>query len=197
MKPADSLIIDRAQRILDERIRPAISARSIPLELHQARLPGEPVSIIEALGLEYSPYVTGTPWGSAWSTVWFRAAARVPREWEGMRLEAVVDLGFDTTLPGFQCEGLAYTPSGEPIKAINPRYQWVTIASNARSDDEIVFYIEAAANPNLLDHLPLLPTWQGDRSTASDRPLYTVHRADLTVFDEVSHELALDVEVLL
>ncbi|WP_022898919.1 alpha-mannosidase [Humibacter albus] len=197
MKPADTLVIERAQRILDERIRPAISARKVPLTLRAAALPGEPIGVAEALALDYSPYTVGTPWGPAWSTVWFHATCQVPAEWTGLRLEAVVDLGFDSTLPGFQCEGLAYTPRGEPIKAINPRNQWVPMTRAATGRDEIEFFIEAAANPNLLDHLPLFPTWQGDTLTATDEKLYTLRRADLTVFDEGCHELALDVQVLL
>ncbi|NNC11569.1 alpha-mannosidase [Planctomonas sp. JC2975] len=195
MKPADALVVERAQRVLDERIRPAITARSVALELRIAPVPGEPIAPTEALALQYTPYRPGDPWGAAWSTAWFRASARIPDAWLGERIEAVVDLGFDTTWPGFQCEGLAYTPAMEPIKAINPRNQWVPI--EAAPGEDVEFYIEAAANPNLLDHLPLFPTWQGDRSTASDQPLYAVKRADLTAFDVECHELALDVEVLL
>ncbi|GAB3391673.1 glycoside hydrolase family 38 C-terminal domain-containing protein [Humibacter soli] len=195
MRPTDALVVERAQRVLDERVRPAIRARCIPLQLEAVALPGEPIAPAGALRLDYAPYRVGTPWGRAWSTVWFRASARVPEEWSGLRVEAVVDLGFDSTLPGFQCEGLAYTPAGEPIKAINPRNQWVPIENTA--GDPVEFYIEAAANPNLLDHLPLFPTWQGDRLTASDEPLYVVRRADLTVFEAECHELAVDLEVLL
>jgi alpha-mannosidase len=195
MKPGEDLIRGRAQRALDERIRPAIHARSVPFELSAAMLPGEPIPPSDALGLEYSRYTIGTPWGPAWSTVWFHAIARIPEEWRGLRLEAVVDLGFDTTLPGFQCEGLAYLPSGKPVKAVNPRNQWVPVDECASERAE--FYIEAAANPNLLDHLPLLPTQQGDRLTASADPLYVLRRADLAVFDEDCFELALDLEVLL
>jgi alpha-mannosidase len=193
--PASDLIVGRAHRVLDERIRPAVHARSVPLELSSAALPGEPITPADALRLEYAPYAVGTPWGPAWSTVWFRANARIPDDWQGLTLEAVVDLGFDTTLPGFQCEGLAYLPTGEPIKAINPRNQWVPVAGHGGG--EVEFYIEAAANPNLLDHLPLLPTRQGDRLTASGEELYTLRRAELTVFDGECFELALDLEVLL
>ncbi|MGN6205346.1 alpha-mannosidase [Humibacter sp.] len=197
MDSASRLIIDRTQRVLDERIRPAISALRVPLELASAELPGEPIAAADALGLEYLPYRVGTAWGAAWSTVWFRATGLVPDEWHGLRVEAVIDLGFDSTLPGFQCEGLAYDPHGTPIKAVNPRNQWIPISDEACCGDQIEFFVEAAANPDLLDHLPLLPTWQGDVLTASPDPLYAVRRADLVVFDVQCHELALDVEVLL
>src|SRR5262245_3115181 len=116
MRPTDALVVERAQRVLDERVRPAIRARCIPLRLEAVALPGEPIAPADALRLDYAQYRVGTPWGRAWSTVWFRASARVPEEWSRLSVEAVVDLGFDSTLPGFQCEGLAYTPAGEPIK---------------------------------------------------------------------------------
>jgi alpha-mannosidase len=197
MNSADALVVGRARRVLDERIRPAVTAHCSPLELRAAALPAEPIDPHAAIGLPYEPYRVGTPWGPAWSTVWFRATGRLPAEWDGLRVEAVVDLGFDSTLPGFQCEGLAYSPDGEPIKAVNPRNQWIPIDEAAREGRDVEFYIEAAANPNLLDHLPLLPTWQGDHLTASADPLYAVRRADLTVFDVECHELALDLDVLL
>jgi alpha-mannosidase len=196
MNSADALVVERARRMLDERIRPAVTARCSQLELHAAAPTAEPIAPEDATALPYEPYRVGTPWGPAWSTVWFRVTGRIPAEWDGLRVEAVVDLGFDSTLPGFQCEGLAYSPSGEPIKALNPRNQWLPIAT-ASGDRVVEFYIEAAANPNLLDHLPLLPTWQGDHLTASADPLYTVRRADLTAFDVECHELALDLDVLL
>lgn len=197
MKPADRVMVERARRWLDERVRPAITAQSVPLGLQVSPLPGEPIDPLEALQRVFRPYTVGTPWGAAWSTVWFRATAQIPDAWEGLRVEAVLDLGFDATLPGFQCEGLAYRPSGEPIKAVNPRNQWIPVAEHATAGAQVEFYVEAAANPKLLDHLPLLPTWQGDRLTASAEELYTVRRAELTVFDEECYELALDVDVLL
>ena len=197
MTPADALTVERAQRVLEERIRPQVWARSLPLRLECAEVDGEPISPHDGMRLSFSPFRIGTPWGPPWSTVWFRATARIPDDWRGLRVEAVIDLGFDSTLPGFQCEGLAYTPSGEPIKAINPRNQWVPIAEHATAGHQVEFFIEAAANPNLLDHLPLLPTWQGDPLTASTDPQYVLRRADLAVFDEGCHELALDLDVLL
>ena len=36
-------------------------------------------------------------------------------------MEAVLDLGFATTEPGFSAEGLVYRPDGTAVKALNPR----------------------------------------------------------------------------
>ncbi|MFF5083276.1 alpha-mannosidase [Actinoplanes sp. NPDC000266] len=187
------LTVGRATRVLAERIRPAVHTGSVPLEAEFHSLPGEPIPPAEGLALSYEPYTVGTPWGPAWNTTWFRLRGAVPAEWRGRHVEVVVDLGFDGNMPGFQCEALVYRPDGSPVKSLNPRNQWIPVG-----DDETVdFYLEAAANPVLLDYHPFLPTQEGDIQTSSPRPLYTTKRMDLALFDEQTYELALDVEVLL
>lgn len=192
-----SLTIGRVKRVLDERIRPVIYSDSIPLEVSWHELPGEPISALEGIGLDYSPYQVGTSWGSAWGTTWFKLSAQVPAEWAGRRVEAVIDLGFDINMTGFQCEGLIYRPDGITIKALNPRNQWVPVADSATGTESVQLYLEAASNPILLDHHPFLPTEEGDILTSSPRKLYTSRRMDLAVFEPVIHELVLDLEVLM
>ncbi len=192
-----TLTVGRATRVLDERLRPAVHATSVPLEVAWHELPGEPVPPVEGLALEMSPYMVGTPWGRAWGTTWFRLRGVVPAEWAGRAVEAVVDLGFDTNMTGFQCEALVYQPDGAPVKSLNPRNQHVPVLAVAEGGERVELYLEAASNPVLLDYHPFLPTRQGDVLTSSPRPLYTTRRVDLAVFEEEVHELALDVEVLL
>ena len=191
------LTTGRARRVLDERIVPAVHATSMPLEVAWHVLPGEPVPPTEGLALDYEPYEVGTPWGAAWGTTWFRLQGTVPAEWVGRRVEAVVDLGFDVNMPGFQCEGLVYRADGTPVKSINPRNQWVLVSEEAEAGDEVEWFVECASNPVLLDYHPFLPTDEGDVRTSSPRPLYTSRRMDLALFESELHELALDVEVLL
>jgi alpha-mannosidase len=191
------LTVGRATRVLSERIKPAIHARRTPLTVEWHELPGEPIAPAEGLALDYAPYQIGTPWGAAWGTTWFRLTGAIPAEWAGERVEAVVDLGFDVNMTGFQCEGLVYLPDGTPLKSLNPRNQWVKVTDAARGGDPVEMFIEAASNPVLLDYHPFLPTQEGDIQTSSPRPLYTTRHMDLAVFDEEVHELALDVEVLL
>ncbi|KQO61196.1 alpha-mannosidase [Curtobacterium sp. Leaf261] len=191
------LTTGRAKRVLDERIRPAIHAESVPLTVEWNELPGEPISPTEGLALTFEPYEVGAPWGAAWGTTWFHLTGTVPAAWAGRRVEARIDLGFDINMPGFQCEGLAYRPDGTPIKSINPRNQWVLIAEDAQGDEKVDLYLEAASNPVLLDYHPFLPTAQGDIQTSSSKRLYTPRRMDLAVFEQELHELSLDIEVLL
>ncbi|MFC7942033.1 alpha-mannosidase [Microbacterium oxydans] len=191
-----SLTVGRVKRVLEERIRPAIHSASVPLGVEIHELPGEPIAPAEGLALDYAPGVVGAPWGPAWGTTWFKLTGRVPAEWAGRRVEALIDLGFDVNMTGFQCEALAYRPDGTPIKSINPRNQWVPIAETAAGDEPVELYFEAASNPVLLDYHPFLPTQEGDILTSSKEPLYRARRMDLAVFEPEVFDLSLDLEVL-
>src|SRR5690606_4516487 len=135
------------KRVLDERIRPAIYSESVPLQVSWHELPGEPVAPAEGLALDYTPVAVGTPWGAAWGTTWFHLQGEVPAAWAGRRVEAVIDLGFDINMTGFQCEGLIYRPDGITVKALNPRNQWVPVAESAAGGEVVDLYMEAASNP--------------------------------------------------
>ncbi|WP_341933148.1 glycosyl hydrolase-related protein [Microbacterium sp. LWO14-1.2] len=191
-----SLTVGRVKRVLEERIRPAVHSASVPLEIALHELPGEPIAPTEGLALDFEPAAVGQMWGPAWGTTWFRLTGSVPAEWAGRRVEAVIDLGFDINMPGFQCEALVYRPDGSPVKSINPRNQWVPIAQTAAGDEPVELYLEAAANPVLLDYHPFLPTQEGDIRTSSPERLYRSRRMDLAVFEQEVFDLSLDLEVL-
>lgn len=196
MHDGTSLTVGRVRRVLEERIRPAIHSVSVPLEVEVVELPGEPIGPRAGLALDFSPAAVPSVWGPAWSTTWFRLSGRIPAEWAGHRVEALIDLGFSDHMPGFQCEALAYRPDGTPIKSINPRNQWIAIADAAAGDERVEFYLEAAANPLILDFPSFAPTQEGDIRTSSREPLYRTRRLDLAVFETEVYELSLDLEVL-
>lgn len=191
-----SLTVGRVKRVLEERIRPAIHSGALPLTVEAHQLPGEPIAPAEGLALSFTPAAVGELWGPAWGTTWFKLTGRVPAEWAGRRVEALIDLGFDVNMTGFQCEALAYRPDGTPIKSINPRNQWVPIADTAAGDEPVELYLEGASNPVLLDYHPFLPTQEGDILTSSKEPLYRLRRLDLAVFEPEVFDLSLDLEVL-
>ncbi|HET9169996.1 MAG TPA: glycoside hydrolase family 38 C-terminal domain-containing protein [Actinospica sp.] len=185
----------RLDRVLGERIRPAVYPASVPLELAVWRVPDEPVPVAEALGAAYEPFKVGERWGKPWSTAWFRAAAQVPAEWAGRRVEAVFDLGFVGDWPGGQAEALVYDAAGHPLKGVAPRNQYVPIADPAAGGERVDLLIEAAANPDILAN-GFVPTPMSDRTTAPDEPIYRFARAELAVLDETVWHLVLDIEVL-
>lgn len=188
-----SIVEQRLRRTLAERIRPAVHGPSVPLTVGRWDAPGEPVPVAEGLAAPYQPAAAGEEWGPAWATTWFKVTGRVPREWAGRTVEAVLDLGFDRMLPGFQCEGLVHRAGGEPVKALNPLNAWVRVGEPAEGGEEVELYVEAAANPILNAQTP---TYEGDRLTASDAPLYRLNRLDLAVFQQPVWELVQDLEVL-
>jgi alpha-mannosidase len=190
------LVEDRLERVLKERIWPAVYTSCIPLEVARWDVPGEPVSPTEALAARYAPAAVGEAWGPPWGTTWFRLTGRIPPQWRAESVQAVVDLGFDDRMPGFQCEGLVYRPEGTVIKGLNPRNAWVPVADSADGGESVELYVEAAANPVILGDPPFQPTPLGDTSTSGDSPLYELRRAELAVFTRPVWELAMDLDVV-
>ncbi|MCW7944788.1 alpha-mannosidase [Streptomyces hygroscopicus] len=191
-----TLVEARLRRVLDERIRPAVYPESVPLKVAVWHAPGEPVPVAEGLAAPAEPIAVGTRWGAPWGTSWFRVTGTVPEAWAGRNVEALLDLGFDENMPGFQCEGLVYRADGTPVKGLNPRNQWVHIGSPVKGGEAVELHIEAASNPVILDYHPFVPTPLGDKETAGSEPQYRLARMDLAVFDETVWQLVLDLEVL-
>ena len=188
------LVEQRLLRALNERIRPAVHPVSTPLTASAWDVPDEPVPFGQALAAPYRPVAPGEEWGPPWGTRWLRLTGTVPQEWAGRAVEAVVDLGFAADRPGFQCEGLAYRPDGEPVKGLHPRNAWLPVADRAKGGERVEWLVEAASNP-LIDHADG-PSPLGHQATAGRAPLYRLGRLDLVVFEPEVHELVADLEVL-
>jgi alpha-mannosidase len=195
----------RLRRFLAERIEPATYRRRAPLVVTAWQAPGEPVPFAEATDATYEPIAAGRPWGPPWATTWFRVRGTVPADWagpdgnlpEGVRVEALIDLGFTDRTPGFQAEALAYDPAGRSIKGIAPRNSHVRIAGHPA--DEVDLWIEAASNPSIEAAAGVLrfsPTPLGDPATAGDEPLYRLGVIELGLLDLAVWELARDIEML-
>ncbi|MFG2234578.1 alpha-mannosidase [Streptomyces sp. NPDC048723] len=188
-----SITEHRLRRVLKERVKPAVHSRAVPLTVERWEAPGEPVPVAEGLAAGYEPCAIGDPWGPAWGTTWFRVTGTVPADWAGRTVEAVLDLGFDRMMPGFQCEGLVHRADGGEVKALNPYNDWVRVADRAEGGEQVEWYVEAASNPVLVDHAA---TYEGDLPTSGDQPLYRLARMELTVFETEVWELVQDLEVL-
>ncbi|MCX4765841.1 glycosyl hydrolase-related protein [Streptomyces sp. NBC_01275] len=197
----------RLARVLNERIRPVVHARSVPLDVEVWSVPGEPVPVQEGLTAPYRPARVGEWWGPAWSTSWFKVSGTIPADWAGERVEAVLDLGFATHSAGFSAEGLVYRADGTAAKALNPRNTWLPVTEQAVGGEEFVAFVEAAANPVVMHTAPgeltFGPTsvggrapWLGDPAADPGEPLYRLRRLDLAVFDRDVHELVQDLDVL-
>ncbi|MET0866206.1 MAG: alpha-mannosidase, partial [Nakamurella sp.] len=191
----------RLRRFTAERIEPAVYRSRVPLTVRAWQVPGEPVPFTDAAAAEYSTLNTGDAWGPPWGTTWLRIGGTVPAEWAaelaaGLRVEALVDLGFTGDYPGFQAEGLAYTAQGRAIKGIAPRNSQVSL--DLPPGGTVDLWVEAASNPRIEGDgvLRYAPTQLGDRDTAGSTPLYRLGRIELALLDVEVWELLRDIEML-
>ncbi|WP_405474784.1 alpha-mannosidase [Paenarthrobacter ilicis] len=188
----------RLDRFVRERILPGIYGRAIPLEMSSWDAPGEPVPAAEAMRQLFTPQEHGAAWGSAWSTKWLRLQGEVPEDWgmaDGTAVEIIVDLGFNSDVPGFQCEGTAWRADGSIIKAISPRNYHVPMKLLG-SGHSVDFYVEAAANPDVAQGWSFAPTPLGDKATSGDEPRYRFGRIAMAELNETVWELNQDVWTL-
>ncbi|MFJ2648157.1 alpha-mannosidase [Streptomyces sp. NPDC087420] len=192
-----NLVEARLERVLRERLRPAVHPVSTPLTVEIWTAPGEPVPVAEGLAAPTRPIAPGTPWGAPWGTSWFKVTGTVPAAWSGRTVEAVLDLGFTPRTPGFQCEGLVYRPDGTPVKGLHPRNAYVRVGSPVAGGEQVHWYVEGSSNPDLeASGVPFRPTRMGDRATAGDAPQYVLGEMRLAVLDETVWNLVMDLEVL-
>jgi alpha-mannosidase len=198
-----SIILARVRRVLAERIRPSETTVVTPLSVaawqvtEPGGIPGqgEPVPAQVALAADFTPAAVGMPWGPPWGTTWFRFRATVPPELRQAPLEAVVDLGWTSGAVGGQAEGLVFDKSGRVVKGIHPRNAWVPVQVNDKG--KIRFFVEAAANPEVLRARSFAPTSVGRKDTADPTPLYRLARADLVQVHPEVRELIADLVTLL
>ena len=183
----------RRARAAIEALAARADLATVPLEVEQWDLDGEPLPVPEALALLDSrvrPGAVGTGWAGAWGTTWFRLRGQVPEAWDRQPVDLVVDLGYDGWGPGFQAEGLLVTPHGEPVVGLHPRRQRHRLWVEAGAGWPVEALVEAAANPS---------AGPGERGTdpvaRPDGPVYTLTRAELAVPDEDAQALALDLDV--
>ena len=101
-----------------------------------------------------------------------------------MRVEARVNLGFTDRGPGFQAEGFVFTPDGKPVKAVQPRNNWVPVDSGATASPWTCFVEAVAMPPFMVRREPSPTALLGDRATMGSETLYTFEGADLVVVDE-------------
>lgn len=188
-----------ARRLLTERIRPAIHRGQRPLRVRAWVPPltatDDPPDVAEAVGAEYTPIPVGSAWGAPWTTTWFEVTGEVPNEFAGERVEVCIDLGFVGSGPGFQAEGLLYDEAGTPLKGIHPANRWYPVTPSASGGENVRLYLEAAANPTILD--TFAPTSLGDPTTCGTDPQYRLGRVDVAIFDHEVFGLAMDLDVLL
>ncbi len=188
--------LHRLQVLVTERLKNALYSASALLDVTAWEVPDEPVPFAEAVEQTYVPISVGDPWGRPWGTTWLHLTGAVPADWvvdERHAVELVVDLGFGRQMPGFQCEGTAWTPDGRIIKGIEPLNDWVVVP-----EGPIDLYVEAASNPTIPEGTSWIsPTPRGDKATAGSDPLYRLAAVDVRLRDLEVWRLTMDLWTLL
>ncbi|MCC6227109.1 MAG: alpha-mannosidase [Microthrixaceae bacterium] len=159
--------------------------------------PGEPVPVSDALAAVFDAVERGTAWGRPWGTTWFKLTGRVPDEWAGEAVEAILDLGFGAVGAGFMAEGLVWShgPDGVylPERGLHPAAHTWELFAAAHGGETVELLVEAASNP-LIDHLR--PDPNSDRLSADASPRYFIGAVELGVADREVTDLHVDVGVL-
>ncbi|NEE03254.1 alpha-mannosidase [Phytoactinopolyspora halotolerans] len=203
-------ILARIGRWLGEYLPDAVLAETVPLDVAAWTVPGvpgdtgEPVPFGELPDpVTFAPVERGFRWGRPWGTTWFHVTGRVPADWavdRRHRVELSLDLGFNTAKPGFQCEGLVRTRTGQAVKGLEPRNHHVPI--EVAPGESFAFLVEAAANPDLsggddfTSARAYAPTPYGDPNGAPDAPLYRLGRFEIRSIDAEVERLVREVTVL-
>ncbi len=190
-------VLPAIDRLLQQRVAPAVHRSRRPLAVDAWHVPGEPVAFPEAISQMFEPFAVGTAWGRPWGTVWMHVTGQIPADWvadPAHPVELVVDLGFSSANPGFQAEGLAYRQDGTVLKAIQPRNRHVPL--DGAPGEDIDLYIEAAANPDVAADYSYAPTPLGTWETAGDEPLYVLRAVDVVQRDVEVWELQQDLVAL-
>ena len=192
----DSALVEaRIARTHRDRIAPAVRSQRMAVAVEAWEAPGEPVPFEEATAQAFSPLGRGEPWGRPWGTTWLRVRGALPAGWRSSvdagthDAELVVDLGFTRGQPGFQSEGLVYTPEGSVLKGIEPLNDWIALPAG---QDGFDLYIEAASNPDVGSDWTFRPTRLGDRKTAGSDPLYRFGGVDVVLRDRTVSALDRD-----
>ncbi len=195
----DSILVEaRIERFVREKLAPATYRALAPLTVTAWQAPGEPVPFAEAVTQHFEPFAIGTAWGAPWGTTWFHVSGTIPEGWgtdsENTRIEVVIDLGFNATVPGFQVEGTAYSVDGTILKAVESLNRRVPL--NGAPGTHVELYIEAASNPDLSGGWLFAPSLFGDKETAGNGPLYTLRQVDVGLLDTTVWELRQDIWTL-
>ena len=201
--------LERAVRVIRQRVRPHISPVLAHCAVSSVEIAGEPEPYREFLRkaslneVPFKHFEIGTPWGTTWGTTWFKVEGQIPAHTSGRPVQLVMDMGWFDHSVGGHIEGLAYRADGTAIKALHPRNYWVPLVSADGTADAVVgsdgtftLYVEAACNPLLLGVPPFIKTELGDHATGKTEEQYVLRAADVCEYDEQLEGLWMDLDTV-
>lgn len=174
------------------RIRNVVYTAFAPINIEAHHVGGEPIAPETAFARQFQPFAVGQAWGPAWDTTWFRFSGRIPEDWRGREVVALIRLGYNYAVgEGFTAEGLVWQ-DGIPTRAINVHRADVPLARSARGGESFSFFVEAGANPKVDEgRAPEDESCQG----IGKKPLFALEQAQIACFNREAYDLYLDFKV--
>ena len=178
-----TLVEARIDRILRERIRPAVYRESVPLQTEVWHAPGEPVPVADGLRGRLPPDSRATrPGARRGAPAGSTSPARCPPSGPAGPSRRSSTSGSPRTEPGFQREGLALPARRHRGQGPQPAQPLGPHRRPAAGGEQVDLYVEAAANPAILGTTPADPARRHRRPPATSRCTGS-RRIDLAVFD--------------
>ncbi|MGD0092993.1 MAG: alpha-mannosidase, partial [Planctomycetota bacterium] len=171
-------------RQLGDRMNELIYPATKPVEQLLASQRTERISYAEAQNLKYKPVKPGAQFGPNWATFWFKAQAKIPKEWAGRRVDLLWDSHSEATLwvAGRTVQGLNHEPHGQDSGA-RPD---AVLVPKAKGGETLRFEVEMACNR-------MFGAGSGPFKSLSP---FVLDQCSLAVFDPEAWELYYDYLVL-
>ena len=140
----EKVIIERVEKFLQRNAYLYYGER-LPLSITFTAA-DEPIPIGDLEKRDWKRIQPGQCWGNQWTSAWFRLTGRIPMEWKGCEVVAVIDTGG---------EGCVFDDGGNPVRGLtsrstvtDPLYRkaMVPVAKKAQGGESVDLLVEAAAN---------------------------------------------------
>jgi len=175
------------QRIqqLAQRMKERIYPQRIPIQDLRVSDRVDRITYDDAQKLKkWRPAKPGMQFGPLWATFWFRAGARIPKEWRGRRVDLLWVSHSEGTLwmDGRSIQGLNH----EPIGWSGTTRPDAVLIEKARGGETIEFQVEMACNTLFGDPVRNNPA----RSNVISP--FVLEQCDIALFDEEAWKLFYD-----
>jgi len=140
----EKVIIERVEKFLQRNAYLYYCERSTLSATFTAA--DDPIPIGDLEKRDWKQIQPGQCWGNQWTSAWFRFAGRIPVEWKGCEVVAVIDTGG---------EGCVFDDGGNPVRGLtsksdvtDPLYRkaMVPVAKKAQGGEAVDLLVESVAN---------------------------------------------------
>ncbi|GCB63176.1 hypothetical protein scyTo_0011577 [Scyliorhinus torazame] len=171
----DEIAIRKTERLFGA----CYPVESLSFFLTPSRIPYE-----TAVKRDFKPVKVGESFGPTWWTSWFRVTVTIPKAWKGEEVHFV-----------WECDGEAMVwRDGIPVQGLTKEGEKTSYILTEKLTDEdphsLELYVELACNG-------LFGAGKGSLIAPPDpNRSFTLHKAELVIFNRAVHELLIDFEII-